>query len=85
MEQIPPPPHVIAARPECIEHSIAPPPGEDDIYSASALVDPVAGLIYLHWKPQKDEIEALAAGGTLELVILGHTMPPVNLAVYPIP
>ncbi len=36
-----------------------------------------------YWKPTAEELAVLAAGGSIELAILGRTMPPVMLAVDP--
>lgn len=34
-----------------------------------------------YWKPTREEIRMLAAGGLVELLIMGETMPPVALGV----
>lgn len=36
-----------------------------------------------YWKPSKNELAILAAGGSVALTVLGVTMPPVMLAVDP--
>ena len=36
-----------------------------------------------YWKPTAEELAVLAAGGSIELAVLGVTMPPVMLAVDP--
>lgn len=33
------------------------------------------------WQPTPEELKALAAGAPVELWVVGHTMPPVALAV----
>ncbi|MFC3457241.1 hypothetical protein [Massilia haematophila] len=33
------------------------------------------------WRPTAAELAALNAGGSIELSVLGHTMPPVSLGV----
>lgn len=35
------------------------------------------------WRPSDEELAVLNAGGSVELAILGRTMPPVSLSVDP--
>lgn len=36
-----------------------------------------------YWRPSAEELAVLNAGGSIELAILGRTMPPVSLSVDP--
>lgn len=44
-----------------------------------------AGLdaVVSYWRPSSEELALLNAGGSIELTILGRTMPPVQLSVDP--
>ncbi|CAG4887899.1 hypothetical protein [Paraburkholderia saeva] len=44
------------------------------------VADGVAHVVSF-WRPTPDELKALAAGALVELWVVGHTMPPVALAV----
>lgn len=85
MEQIPVPPHVVKARPWATTHTIAPPPGRDDIYCAEVQLQRLPDedtTYYLHWKPTIAEVEALAMGGTVELAVLAEQLVPVSLSIW---
>lgn len=42
-----------------------------------------APAVVSFWKPTAEELAMLNAGGAVQLWIVGHTMPPVALAVEP--
>jgi hypothetical protein len=45
------------------------------------VVDGGVNHVVSFWRPTADELKALASGALVELWVVGHTMPPVALAV----
>ena len=41
--------------------------------------DPVLPNVASYWRPTPDELAELVAGGCVEVVVLGHTHPPISI------
>ncbi|MRW88853.1 hypothetical protein GJ699_02525 [Duganella sp. FT80W] len=41
-------------------------------------------VVKSYWRPSAEELAILNAGGSVELAVLGHTMPPVMVSVDPL-
>lgn len=53
----------------------------EDIGDLSCIVE--GNETITHWRPTRDELEVLMAGGLVELTLLSHPIPPIMLTTCP--
>lgn len=87
MTPIPIPPEAAATRPECRALRIGPPPGvsDADCGTLESLVgkSPEGYPMYAgYWRPDAEQLEALAAGGFIELIQYAPRMVMHSMTVW---
>lgn len=90
MTPIPIPPEAAATRPDCRALRIGPPPGvsDADCGTLESLVgkSPEGYPMYAgYWRPDAEQLEALAAGGFIELIQYAPRMVMHSMTVWSIP
>jgi len=89
MTPIPIPPEAAAARPDCRALRIGPPPGisDQECGTVEALVGSSDGFpMYAnYWRPTPEQLQALAAGGFIELIQYAPRMVMHSMTVWDVP
>lgn len=79
------------ARPWARVDAVNPPPGDsgegiqplEALHGSERTGTVTRYAFYTHWRPSPHELKLLAAGGTIEVAVLGEQLAPHGLVVWP--